>query len=119
MLFGFILADINIFLSRIGSYTWKSTWGPEYHQSMVISLSGLVLASLLSFGELSIKYLRFNHLTMTVIRQLLVRRNRILDRDEKAAMNGVDRERVEEAARLEGLTFENALERRKGFRYLY
>ena len=34
-------------------------------------------------------------------------------------MNGVDRERVEEAARLEGLTFESALERRKGFRYLY
>jgi len=56
---------------------------------------------------------------MTVIRQLLVRRNKILDRDEKAAMNGADRERVEEAARLEGLTFESALERRKGFRYLY
>ena len=33
----------------------KSTWGPEYHQSMVISLSGLVLALLLSFGELLIK----------------------------------------------------------------
>ena len=55
MLFGFILADNNTFFSRIGSYTWKSTWGPEYHQSTVISLSGLVLASLLSFGELLIK----------------------------------------------------------------
>jgi len=34
-------------------------------------------------------------------------------------MDGTDRERVEEAGRLEGLTFEDALERRKGFRYLY
>lgn len=87
----------------IGSYTWKSTWGPKYHQSMVISLSALVLASLLSF----------------VIRQMLVRKNEILDRDEWAAMDSVNRERVEEAARLEGLTLEQALERRKGFRYLY
>jgi len=46
---------------------------------------------------------------MTVIHQLLVRRNRILDRDEKAAMNGTDRERDEEAASLEGLTFERTL----------
>jgi hypothetical protein len=50
---------------------------------------------------------------------MLVRRNKKLDADEKAAMEGVDRERVEEAARLEGLTFEQAMERRKGFRYLY
>ena len=28
-------------------------------------------------------------------------------------------QRIEEAARLEGLTFEEAMERRKGFRYLY
>jgi len=46
---------------------------------------------------------------MRVIRQLLVRRNRILDRDEKAVINGTDRERDEEAASLEGLTFERTL----------
>jgi len=68
----------------------------------------------MSFGELSINYLCFNYLTMTVIRQLLVRRNRILDRDEKAVMDGTDRERVEEAGRLEGLTFEDALEKKEG-----
>ena len=56
---------------------------------------------------------------MTVIRQMLIRKNEILDRDERAAMDSVNRERVEEAARLEGLTLEQALERRKGFRYLY
>jgi len=64
---------------------------------MFISLSGLVLPSLLSFGELLIKIPLFQF-TMTVIRQLLVRRNRTLDRDEKAVIDGTDGERVEEAA---------------------
>ncbi|KXN84326.1 hypothetical protein AN958_12741 [Leucoagaricus sp. SymC.cos] len=87
----------------IGSYTWKAAWGPKYHQSMAISLSGLVLSTLLSI----------------VIRQVLINKNKKLDADEKAAMDIADRERVEEAARLEGLTFDQAMERRKGFRYLY
>lgn len=42
-----------------------------------------------------------------------------MDADEKEQIAVVDRERVEEAARLEGITFEEAVERRKGFRYLY
>ncbi|KAF5348567.1 hypothetical protein D9756_009620 [Leucocoprinus leucothites] len=87
----------------IGSFVWKSAWGPEYHQSMIISLCGLVLSSVLSL----------------VIRQMLVKKNKKLDRDERAAMDDANRERVAEAARLEGLTFDQAMERRKGFRYLY
>lgn len=54
-----------------------------------------------------------------VIRQLLIRKNKKLDEDEKAALEGPTRARVEEAARLEGLTLEQAMERRKGYRYLY
>ncbi|KAF9013055.1 MFS general substrate transporter [Cyathus striatus] len=81
----------------IGSYTWKSAWSPEYHQSMVISLAALVFSSLLAL----------------LIRQMLIRENRKLDEDEKAAMEGANRARVEEAARLEGITFEEAMERRK------
>ena len=57
--------------------------------------------------------------TLQVIRQILVRENRKLDADEKAAVEGANRTRVEEAARLEGITFEQAMERRKGYRYLY
>lgn len=57
--------------------------------------------------------------TLQVIRQILVRENRKLDADEKTAMEGANRTRVEEAARLEGITFEQAMERRKGYRYLY
>jgi len=87
----------------MGSYTWKASWGPKYHQSMAISLGALVISSLLSL----------------LIRQMLVRENRKLDADEKAAMEGANRTRVEEAARLEGITFEQAMERRKGYRFLY
>jgi hypothetical protein len=50
---------------------------------------------------------------------MLVRRNKKLDADEKVAMEGANMARVEEAARIEGITFEQAMERRKGFRYLY
>lgn len=36
---------------RIGSYTWKASWGPQYHPSMAISLAALVISSLLSLGK--------------------------------------------------------------------
>jgi len=42
-----------------------------------------------------------------------------MDTEEKTLMEGPGRERIEEAARLEGITFEEAVKRRKGFRYLY
>ncbi|KAG6819336.1 hypothetical protein H0H93_012813 [Arthromyces matolae] len=86
----------------IGSYTWKAAWGPDYHQSMAISLASLAFTTLLAI----------------VIRQILVRKNKQLDFDENAALKDADRTRVQEAARLEGLTFEQAMERRKGYRYL-
>ncbi|KAF8902921.1 MFS general substrate transporter [Gymnopilus junonius] len=72
----------------MGSYTWQASWGPKYHQSMAISLGALVISSLLSL----------------LIRQMLVRQNKKLDEDEKAALEGANRLRVEEAARLEGIT---------------
>lgn len=49
---------------------------------------------------------------------MLVRQNKQFEKDELENMTGARRERIEEAARLEGLTFEEALERKKGFRYL-
>ncbi|KIY63734.1 MFS general substrate transporter [Cylindrobasidium torrendii FP15055 ss-10] len=87
----------------IGSYTWKSDWSPGYHPSMGISMGALVISSILSLG----------------IRENLRRANKRMDADEKEQIAVVDKERVEEAARLEGITFEEAVERRKGFRYLY
>ncbi|KAI0683986.1 MFS general substrate transporter [Cytidiella melzeri] len=86
----------------IGSYAWKAEWGPDYHQSMIIGIASLSLASALAF----------------VVRWMLVAENKKLDHVEKQ-MSPAKRLRVEEAARLEGLTFEEAVERNKGFRYLY
>jgi len=85
----------------MGSYTWKSVWGPDYHPSMAISLAALAFSSVLAF----------------VIRHMLVRRNGKLDADEQRVR--ANQIRVKEAAVLEGITFEQAMERRKGFRYLY
>lgn len=50
---------------------------------------------------------------------MLIRENKQMDREEKRMMEGAERARVEEAAKLEGITFEQAIERRRGFRYLY
>jgi len=86
----------------IASYSWQGTWGPEYHQSMFIGIASLALATVLAM----------------VLRYMLAQENKWLDREELAHLTGAGRERIEEAARLEGLTFEEALERKKGFRYL-
>ncbi|KAJ7143617.1 major facilitator superfamily domain-containing protein [Mycena crocata] len=89
--------------SIVGAFVWKATWGPEYHQSMIISLCALVLSTVISLG----------------IRQHLLRRNKQLDEDERVAMQSANEIRVREAAILEGISFELAMERRKGFRYVY
>ncbi|KAG1794086.1 major facilitator superfamily domain-containing protein, partial [Suillus plorans] len=86
----------------IGSYVWSASWGPQYHQSMIIALCSLLLSSALGF----------------LMRWILIKENKNMDM-EKRLMEGPGRERIEEAARLEGITFEDAVKRRKGFRYLY
>jgi MFS family permease len=87
----------------MGSYIWKTNWSPKYHQSMIIALCALAFASFLSL----------------VIRWMLVRENKRMEREEMDLMHGPERQRIEQAAKLEGITFEEAIKRRKGFRYLY
>ncbi|KAI0359688.1 MFS general substrate transporter [Trametes cingulata] len=87
----------------ISSYVWKAEWGPDYHQSMYIGIAALAFATALS----------------VVIRCILVHQNKILEREELDNLKGAKRERIEDAAKLEGITFEEALKRKKGFRYLY
>jgi len=87
----------------IASYTWEAQWSPDYHQSMYIGIAAFALSSTLAF----------------VVRGMLIRENKQLDHDEIQYLKGPGRQRIEDAARLEGLTFEEALERKKGFRYLY
>ncbi|KAA1470621.1 MFS general substrate transporter [Dentipellis sp. KUC8613] len=88
----------------IGSFTWKAAWGPDYHPSMYIGIGGLALAISLAF----------------LIRCMLIAENKQLDKSEiDALLDPANRQRIEDAAKLEGITFEEALERKKGFRYLY
>lgn len=54
-----------------------------------------------------------------VMRTILMRENKKMDMEEKKLLEGPGRDRIEEAARLEGISFEEAVKRRKGFRYLY
>lgn len=58
-------------------------------------------------------------LLFIVIRVILVHDNKKLDEHELGALKGANRERIKEAARLEGITLEEAMERKRGFRYLY
>ncbi|EJF57577.1 MFS general substrate transporter [Dichomitus squalens LYAD-421 SS1] len=86
----------------ISSYVWKPSWGPDYHPPMIIGIAALALATALAI----------------VIRQILVSQNKRLDCEELDMQKGARRERIEEAARLEGITYEEALQRKKTFRYL-
>ncbi|KAI0753065.1 MFS general substrate transporter [Daedaleopsis nitida] len=88
--------------SLMGSYVWKSTWGPEYHPPMFICMASLALATVVA----------------SIVRWILVQQNKELEREERNALAGAQRDRIAEAARLEGITFEEALRRQQGFRYL-
>ncbi|KAL5532048.1 hypothetical protein ACEPAF_5612 [Sanghuangporus sanghuang] len=87
----------------IGSYTWKAKWGPQYHRSMEIGVAALLFSVSLA----------------SVMRFILVRKNKRLDEDEIGGLKGANQKRIEDAACLEGITMEEAMERKKGFRYLY
>jgi hypothetical protein len=52
-----------------------------------------------------------------VIRTMLARENRRMDHED-LDLNEVKRGRVEQAAKLEGITMAEAMERQRGFRYL-
>lgn len=89
---------------------------------MIIGLASLALSSVLAFGVLSLPVrIAVPHIlcAITVIRWMLIKENKKLDADELGEMSPEKRERIEDAARLEGLTMEEALERNRGFRYLY
>lgn len=53
------------------------------------------------------------------MRCMLKRQNAQLDQDEFGALRDANNKRVKEAARLEGISLEQAMERKRGFRYLY
>ena len=48
---------------------------------------------------------------------MLVRENKRMDRED-SDLNEAKRERIEQAAKLEGITMADAMEKQRGFRYL-
>ncbi|KAJ6492571.1 major facilitator superfamily domain-containing protein [Mycena vitilis] len=98
-----IVSGIGNLGTLVGSFAWKSKWGPRYAQSCEISLAALFVSTIFAL----------------VIRQRLVWMNRQLDRDQAAVSSGTNEERVKKAAHLEGITYHQALAIRRGFRYLY
>lgn len=54
----------------------------------------------------------------TVIRGILIYQNKKLERMEIQYLTAAEEERIRDAARLEGITYEEAARRRRGFRYL-
>ena len=91
---------------------------------MIIGISGLALATVLAYGR---PYCRSSEhclskslIRLLVLRYILVQENKRFEREELEIANstGARRQRIEDAARLEGITFEEALRRKRGFRYL-
>jgi nitrate/nitrite transporter NarK len=87
----------------IGSYVWDAKWGPAYHQSFAICLASLAGSTIISF----------------IIRQMIIQRNKQMLADELKDMSPDNKLRVEEAARIEGISFEEAMAKRRGFKLLY
>ncbi|KAF7792694.1 hypothetical protein EIP86_003792 [Pleurotus ostreatoroseus] len=83
----------------IGSYAWKAEWGPDYHPSMIIGIASLSLSSVLAI----------------LMRYMLIQQNKELERDQLSKLTPEERQRIEDAAKLEGLTVKEALERKRGF----
>lgn len=54
-----------------------------------------------------------------VMRYMLIQQNKQLEKDQLSKLTPEERQRIEDAAKLEGLTVKEALERKRGFRYLY
>ena len=90
-------------LFSMGSYVWKGAWGPDYHPSMIIGIASMSLATALAL----------------LMRYMLIAENKQMERDQLQNMTEDERQRIEDAAKLEGLTMQEALERRRGFRLLY
>jgi len=93
----------------VGSYVWDAQFGPIYRQSMGIALAGLVIAIGCSW----------------IIRMMLVRANKNLERLEQAmdasGLGGgeeVNMERLRATAEIEGIRLDEAVAMKKGFRYL-
>jgi len=88
--------------SLVSSFTWEVEWSPQYRPSMIIGICSLLISISLAF----------------VIRTMLARKNRRMDYEGRLSPNEAERDRIEQAAKLEGIKIAEAMEKQRGFRYL-
>jgi hypothetical protein len=50
---------------------------------------------------------------------MLVQQNKQMDNDDFGEMTEANKTRIEDAAKLEGISVEEAIKKKRGFRYLY
>lgn len=92
---------------------------------MIIVIAALTLSSSLAFGTLPILSVRLESnlmLDLVVILTLLIRENKKMDQEGLDALCGSaagEAIRKREAACLEGIEIEEAIGRRKRFKYFY
>ncbi|KAI5994884.1 major facilitator superfamily domain-containing protein [Pisolithus orientalis] len=87
----------------VGSYIWKESWSPQYRPSFLICLISLLAGIAITF----------------VIRIMQIRENKRMEHLEVDELEKDARERIEKAAELEGMTFDDAFERRKRLPTIY
>ena len=88
---------------------------------MLIGICSILAAIFLALGKMINTFSSWQYILRLgiVIRITLVRENRRMDQDDRLALSEAKRERIELAAKLEGITIEEALEKQRGFRYLF
>lgn len=99
MKFGPVIA--LMFLAAPISYVWDKKFGKTYRVSYGIVLACFAVGIILNFA----------------FRQILIGLNKKLEAGEQAW--AANNERIEATAEAEGMTKEEVLAMRKGFRYLY
>ncbi|KAI5984384.1 major facilitator superfamily domain-containing protein [Pisolithus marmoratus] len=87
----------------VGSYMWKESWSPQYHPSFLICLCCLLGATALAF----------------TIRTMQIWENKRMEHLEVDELEKDERERIEKAAELEGMSFDDAFRRRKRLPHIY
>lgn len=95
---------------------------------MYIGIAAVVLSCVLCLGAYLYSPLGYSEFgadrhvpTYVVARQMLIQQNKRLSAasSESEALEEANRQRIEDAAMLEGISVEEAVEKKKGFRYLY
>ncbi|KAI6021218.1 hypothetical protein EDC04DRAFT_374855 [Pisolithus marmoratus] len=87
----------------VGSYAWRGGWSPQYHPSLLICLFSLLATMAFAF----------------TVRNMQIWENKRMEHQEIDDLEKDECERIEKAAELEGITFDDAFRRRRRLLNIY